>query len=115
MSDSKIDQALIDAVVQSRDAVMQPQTILSSGNGKAYQAVAQSTAIAIQDAADSLRNISTVASTAAGVAMAQYLATLDPRYEGVLKAAQDVMTQATQDFSAIGDAAVGVLQKFKSV
>ncbi len=115
MTDSTIDQALIDAVNASRKAVMEGDSITASGYGKAYQAVAQSTAIAIQDAADALRNVSTVAATAAGVAIAQYLATGDPAYEGVLTAAQGMMEAATKDFGAIGDAAVTILQKYKSV
>jgi hypothetical protein len=115
MSETRIDQALIDAVVHSRDAVMGPQVILTSGNGKAYQAVAQSAAIAIQDAADSLRNISTVATTAAGVALAQYLATGDDKYKEILNATQTVMTSATTDFTNIGTAAVGILKSFKDI
>ena len=115
MADPQIDQALIDAVVNSRDAVMQHPTLLASGNGKAYQAVAQTAAIAIQDAADTLRNVSTVAATAAGVALAQYLATKDKGYEDVLKASQSVIGQATKDFTAVGDAAVGILTKFKAL
>ena len=115
MADPAIDQALIDAVVHSRDAVMGPQVVLTSGNGKAYQAVAQTAAIAIQDAADSLRNISTVAATAAGVALAQYLATGEKKYEDVLTASQGVISQATKDFSDVGTAAVDILKQFKGL
>jgi len=39
--------------------------------GEVYQEVAQDAAIAIQDAADNLRNMNTIADTALGTAMAQ--------------------------------------------
>ena len=41
--------------------------------GKAYQAVAQATAIEIQEASDQLRNISETEATAIGVAIAEAL------------------------------------------
>ena len=115
MAESKIDQALIEAVNNSREAVMQPNTIAASGQGKAYQAVAQTAAIAIQDAADALRNISTVATTAAGVALAQYLATGKPQYADVLTETQKVMASATTDFTNIGKAATDILKNFKGI
>lgn len=109
-----LDDAIYEAVINARDSVMAQQTILTSGAGKAYQSVAQTAAIAIQDAADSLRNISTIATTAAGVALAQYLATGDESYGNVLKAAQSVMSNATTDFKSVGDAATHIMNNFKS-
>ena len=50
--------------------------------GQVYQAIAQSMAIAIQDATDALRNINTIAATATAVAIAQMLGTEAP--EGLL-------------------------------
>jgi hypothetical protein len=55
----------VDPVAASEIAVPEP--------GKVYQSVAQSAAIAIQDAADALRNLTTIEATAAGVAMAEML------------------------------------------
>jgi len=86
--------------------------VLTSGAGKAYQSVAQSTAIAVQDATDALRNISTIATTAAGVAMAQLLATGDAKYVTVLNQSQDLMKSATQDYANVGAVAAGVLKGF---
>lgn len=83
-----------------------------SGAGKAYQSVAQSAAIAVQDAADALRNISTIAATTAGVAMAQYLATKDKDYLNALQETQKMMTAATADFSAVGKAVTEILANF---
>lgn len=112
MDPTKVNPQVIDAINQVQLATMSPQVVLTSGAGKAYQSVAQSTAIAVQDATDALRNISTIATTAAGVAMAQYLATGEPRYANVLTKAQELMQGATEDFTKIGSAAATVLKGF---
>ncbi|MCW3849314.1 RebB family R body protein [Sphingomonas sp. LB-2] len=82
--------------------------------GKAYQSVAQSAAIAIQDAADYLRNVSTIATTAAGVAMAQYLANpaAPEQYAAAIAATQQMMAAAVANFEAIGATAENVLKGF---
>lgn len=108
----KVNPQIIDLINQTQLATMSPQVVLTSGAGKAYQAVAQSTAIAVQDAADALRNATTVATTASGVAMAQFLATGEDRYAKALQLAQQMMAAATQDFSSIGAAAATVLKSF---
>jgi hypothetical protein len=91
---------------------MSPQVVLTSGAGKAYQSVAQSTAIAVQDATDALRNISTIATTAMGVAMAQLLATGDQKYATALDKAKELVQDATEDYAKIGSAAAAVLKGF---
>lgn len=101
-----------DVITLVNASTMDPQTVLTSGRGKAYQAVAQSAAIAVQDAADALRNVSTIATTAAGVAMAQYIATGKPQYAEALQAAQTMMTSATTDFQAVGAAAAQIVKDF---
>src|SRR4029079_16456344 len=111
---AQIDAQIIDLINSVQMATMSPQVVKTSGAGKAYQSVAQSAAIAVQDPADALRNVSTIATTAAGVAMAQLLATGDPKYELALNQAQAMMTAATQDFSTIGMAASEVLKSFPS-
>lgn len=112
MDPSKVNPQIIDVINQSQLATMSPQVVLTSGAGKAYQSVAQSTAIAIQDATDTLRNISTIATTAAGVAMAQFLATGDKKYAEALVHAQDMMQAATQDYAQVGSIAASVLKGF---
>ena len=79
---------------------------------KAQQSVAQSSAIAIQDAADNLRNLSTITTTAIGVALAQLLATGDPKYAKVIEEAQKVMLKGTENFADIGKKSAQVLQDF---
>jgi hypothetical protein len=108
----EVNPQVIDVINQSQKATMAHQVVLTSGAGKAYQSVAQSSAIAVQDAADALRNISTIATTAAGVAIAQFLATGNPQYATALTYAQDLVKNATDDFSLIGAAAAKVLSDF---
>jgi hypothetical protein len=110
-----VDAEIIDIINQAQLAAMSPQVVLTSGAGKAYQAVAQSAAIAIQDAADALRNISTVAATAQGAAIAQMLATPpNPAAADALNAAQAMMTSAVANYTAIGTAAAAILKEFPS-
>lgn len=88
--------------------------VRQEGAGKAYQSVAQSTAIAIQDATDNLRNINTISSTALGVAMAQYLATGESKYAKAIELAQSMSTQAAASFLTIGTNASDVLKGYPS-
>lgn len=109
---TSVNPQIIDVINQVQQATMSPQVVQTSGAGKAYQSVAQSAAIAVQDAADALRNVTTIASTASGVAMAQFLATGDEKYAKALTLAQQMMTSAAQDFSSVGAAASSVLKGF---
>lgn len=107
-----VNAQIVDVINKSRMAAMDGQTVLTSGAGKAYQSVAQSAAIAVQDATDALRNLSTIATTATGVAMAQYLATGEDKYMKVLAQAQEIVVQATSDYAGIGAAAANILSQF---
>jgi hypothetical protein len=110
-----VDPQITDVINQTQLATMSPQVVLTSGAGKAYQAAAQSAAIAIQDAADALRNISTVATSARGAAIAQMLATPpNAAAAEALMAAQTMMTSAIADYAAIGLAATKILKEFPS-
>ncbi len=111
---TSVNAQIVDVINQVQTATMSPQVVLTSGAGKAYQSVAQTAAITVQDAADALRNISTIATTAVGVAMAQYLATGEDKYAKAMTLAQSMMTNATTDFSNIGSAAANVLKEFPS-
>jgi hypothetical protein len=112
VSASTVDPQVVDVINQVQLATMSPQVVMTSGAGKAYQAVAQSSAIAIQDAADALRNLSTISTTAVGVAMAQLLATGEPKYVTVLQQAQAIMSSATADFGQISSTASALLKEF---
>lgn len=97
-----------------QDSSITPQLMQEEGAMKAYQSIAQSTALAIQDAVDNLRNINTISATAAGVAMAQMLAQppLAEQYQTILTSAQQMSTAAAANFLTIGQNAATVLNGF---
>jgi hypothetical protein len=108
-----VNPKVLDIITQAQAAtILNPEVVTTSGNGKAYQSVAQSAAIAIQDATDALRNISTISSTAAGVAIAQALA--DKPNPQAMQEIQQMMTSAIADYSAIAGAVVAMLNEFPS-
>lgn len=110
---NQVNPLIVDVLQQTQTATLTQGVVLTSGAGKAYQSVAQSTALAVQDATDALRNVSTMATTAAGVALAQILATGNvAQYQPTLDSAQTIMTNAIADFSAIGLAAGDILKTF---
>jgi hypothetical protein len=109
-----VDARIIDAINQTQAAVLTPQVVLTSGAGKAYQLVAQSAAIAIQDATDALRATSVIAATAASVTMTKFLTSGDPKYLLGLTAARDMMATATDDFTKVGAAAANIVKGFPS-
>lgn len=80
----------------------------------AQRAVAQSTAIAVQDAADNLRNLNTLSTTTIGVALAKFLETKDPTYVAVIKAAESVAKNGAEHFSDTGKKAADILKEFSS-
>lgn len=97
------------------DAALTPQIIQNEGAGKAYQSVAQSMAIAIQDATDSLRNVNTIANTALGVALAQGIAMNDPAIYTVMITQIAILEQnAAANFATIGSNATTILKGFPS-
>ncbi|MBT9316630.1 hypothetical protein [Leptothoe spongobia] len=116
MDPTTVNPQIIDSVNQTQLATMSPQVVKTSGAGKAYQSVAQSAAIAIQDATDNLRNASTIATTAAGVAISQML--VDPAnaelYQTVIQESKDLVTQSTTDLAAIGTAMATLMKEFPS-
>jgi hypothetical protein len=109
-----VPAAIVDAINQAQAATMSPQVAQSSGAGKAYHMVAQAAAIAIQDAADALRNTHNIATAAAGAAMTQFLATGDARYLDALPHAQALTEKGIQDFAAIAAAAAETVKEFPS-
>lgn len=87
---------------------------VAEDSGIAYRSVAQSTAIAIQDAVENLRNINTVALTMIGAASAQSIS--DPtsveQMQKVIEIAQKITEDAITNLSRIGAATNEVLLNF---
>ncbi|KAF7781794.1 hypothetical protein PRUB_b1125 [Pseudoalteromonas rubra] len=105
-------QASLDII---KNASLSGELNKLSGAGKAYQSVSQSTAIAIQDATDNLRNINTMATTAMGVAISQMLATGNVQeFTGIIEAANKMVENGTKNFGEVGSSASDLLEKFPS-
>jgi hypothetical protein len=104
---------MINAINQSQLATMTSGVIRASGAGKAYQSVAQSGAIAIQDAVDYMRNVQTMTVTATGLAIAQ-LFVGNANAQTVINQAQTVMTNGIQNFTQICAAVTTMLTSFPS-
>lgn len=109
-----VDAVIIDAINRIQLAVMSPQSVRTSGAGKAYQLVAHSAALAVQDAANALSGMSTLAATAMGAALTRFLTTGDPKYLAGVAAAVDMVKLATDDFARISTAASVAVTTFPS-
>ncbi|BFM50404.1 hypothetical protein [Marinomonas sp. THO17] len=75
----------------------------------ATQSVAQSTAMALADATDNLRNLNTLSTTAIGTALSQLLETGDSKYLEVIEQAQKIVVNGTENFGAVGEKIATVL------
>ncbi len=99
------DNSLTDSATSSARA---------EGAGKAYQSVAQSTAIAVQDAADNLRNVNSISTTALGVLLSQFIETGDQKYADAINIAQNMQINAANAFKLVGINSADVLKDFPS-
>ena len=112
---TQVNPQVMNAIQGAQQATLTGDVITHSGAGKAYQSVSQSTAIAVQDATDQLRNFGTIGATAIGVAMAQMLATGDvAKYGPIIEQANKMLQDSAANFKTIGENAGEVLQKFPS-
>ncbi len=116
MSDiTPVDAQIVDTLDVIQKNTLSGDVSKQSGAGKAFQSVSQSSAIAVQDATDNLRNVSTMATTAMGVAMAQMLATGDVKtYAGIIAAAEGMMIASTDHFAKVGTDAGTLVDNFPS-
>lgn len=90
---------------------MRAANIQLAAAGRAYQSVAQSAAIAIQDATDFLRSMNTISSTAAGIGIAMVIAG-NAKGKGVIEEAAKIATNGVTQFTAATGAAVKVASSF---
>lgn len=100
------------ALTTLQTQVVAPTAASGQAKGVAIQSVAQSTAVAIADGSTYMRNVTTMATAAIGVALAQLVATKDPQWATVITNAQTAVTGAATNFKEIGTAAAEVLKAF---
>ena len=111
-----VNPQITDALNQIQTATMDPSVVIMEGKGKAFQSISQSMAIAVQDAVDYMRNVSTMSATAQGVAMAKFLETKNPLYlTQAMKDAQTMASNAATSFATISTNAKEVLGRFNPV
>jgi len=108
-----VNPQIVKTIESLQQATMTGSLIKHSGAGKAYQSVSQSTAIAVQDATDALRNVSTMSTTAMGVAISQMLATGEvDKYAPIIQQASTMVQDSAKNFEIIGQNASNLLDKF---
>ncbi|WP_367990650.1 hypothetical protein AB2S62_18425 [Vibrio sp. NTOU-M3] len=90
-------------------SVNTPPESAESAFNAANQSVAQSTAVALADATDNLRNLNTLSTTAIGTALSQLLETGDPKYINIIEQAQKVVTNGAENFGVVGEKIATVL------
>lgn len=108
------DSSLVQTLQSTVEVVAQPTQDRPYASWIAAQVVAQSTAIAVQDGAQYLRNVSAMATSAIGAAMAQMLSSRDPSYADVIAIAQRAVDVAADSFQRIGVNAARVNSSFPS-
>lgn len=109
----KVNPQVVSTIDQVQQSTMSAQVLNASGSGKALQSISQSSAIAVQDATDNLRNINTMATTAMGVALSQMLATGNTTtYGEILKQVNEMVKGSTTNFETVGKKASGILEDF---
>lgn len=108
---SAVQSAVMPAGTDERGAAS--ATTYEQSAARAVQSVGQTTAIAIQDAADMLRNVSTIQVTAIGAATAAWISTGDPRFREIVQEAMHVIQTAVATYLTIGQNAFAVLKQFE--
>ena len=74
--------------------------------------VNQSVAVAVQDATDLLRNISTIETTVIGIASAKWLAEpANPSYEKIITNATETISAAVKNLADVGETTSKVLSE----
>lgn len=115
MANEMVNPQIANSIQAVQQATLTTDVIKHAGAGKAYQSVSQSAAIAVQDATDQLRNMNTIGTTAAGVAISQLLATGNvDQCTQVIAQIQSLMSGAATNFQQIGENAGTVLSQFPS-
>lgn len=110
---TKVNPQVMNSIEALQQASLVGTVAKHTGAGKAYQSVSQSSAIAVQDATDSLRNVSTMGTTAMGVAIAQMLATGDvEKYSPIIDKANEMIQNSAANFKTIGSNAGTLLKEF---
>lgn len=106
-----VNPQIVDAVQRSNEAVLKDAR--ATGTSVAYQHVAQSTAIAIQDAAEYLRSIAAISTATNGVALGMILSGQNAgNASQAIEKATAALQGAVSAFQNVGETASSILQGF---
>jgi hypothetical protein len=101
------------------DTNISPKVVATQGAGMAYQSVAQSMAIAVQDATDYLRNVSSITLAAIAVSTEKMVQSGNSaegdaaeKYADIITNVQSSLNIAVDTFDKIGKTAGNVLTQF---
>lgn len=106
-----------DKLAQINAQVLDPKVVKTMGAGKAYQSVATSMAITVQDATDYLRTVSVVCQSAIAVFTEQFVASegeMPSKYPEKIEQVTKTMEKSVEVFTQMGKAAGEVLKNFPS-
>jgi hypothetical protein len=126
-STNHINRAIFGSAAPAPSGAGTPLPLPSSAspydqsNARAVQSIGQTTAIVIQDAGDMLRNVSTIETTAIGVATAGWVAAVAadnvPQatgYQAIVDHGVVIMQETAALYLTIGTNAAAVMALFKS-
>lgn len=83
------------------------------GASRSYQLVAQSAALAVQDATDHIRNVNTIGAAAMGAGIANFLTTGNPQHIDTLHEQTKALNEeAVSNFKSVGDNASSVVNTY---
>ncbi len=114
MNNAQPVQASIELINQTN---LEPTTIKREGAGKAYQSVALSMSIAVQDVTDYQRNLMALAQATIGVSMEKIVQNPETNlalYSPVIAESQSIVNKAVETFAKVGSEAGQILKDFPS-
>ena len=109
----QVNSQIVNAIEAIQQATMTGDVTRHAGAGKAYQSVALSSAIAIQDATDNLRNMGVVAVSAASAILAEMVESGDvEKYSPMLEQVSKMLDANTSRYSSVLAEAAKSVQEF---
>ena len=109
-----VSPQILDAVNKTNRILLEAAP--TEGIAVVYQQVAQAMGLAVQDATDYQRNLSIIAATATGLALAQLLAGINTQNaKEVLSESTQVVAHGAKNLTDVGQAAAQIVKAFKDL
>lgn len=108
----QVNPQIKDAVKTTNQSVTSASVSKNFGSAVAYQSVAHTSSIVVQDAGDMVRNVSTICTAAIAVFVIRIVEEDNPMYVPYIQLMQETIQQAGETFVKIGGDAAQVLKNF---